>query len=234
MGYPTSRLEQWIKQGNVSISQLFFTHYRALQISDLEAMIVLHLVSFKEMGIDFPTPHEISERMEISDQQVAQHLQRLMQKGFLLIEKSSNEQMVEEAYVLYPLWERLIDQLEKQQSNQQQQRVLNETGELFRLFEDEFGRIFTPLEYETISKWLDEDGHTPDVIRQALVEAVLAEKKSLKYIDRILFEWKKKNLKTVQDVRKHSENYHKYTLHKEPQKKQTTRVPFYNWLEERE
>lgn len=234
MGYPTSRLEQWIKQGNVSISQLFFTHYRALQISDLEAMIVLHLVSFKEMGIDFPTPHEISERMEISDQQVAQHLQRLMQKGFLLIEKSSNEQMVEEAYVLYPLWERLIDQLERQESNQHQQRVLNETGELFRIFEDEFGRIFTPLEYETISKWLDEDGHTPDVIRQALVEAVLAEKKSLKYIDRILFEWKKKNLKTVQDVRKHSENYHKYTLKTEPQKKQTTKVPFYNWLEERE
>ncbi|MFC4354603.1 DnaD domain-containing protein [Chryseomicrobium palamuruense] len=234
MGYPTSRLEQWMKQGNVIISQLFFTHYRALQISDLEAMIVLHLVSFQAKGIDFPTPSEISERMEISDQQVAQHLQRLMQKGFLLIEKSTNEKMIEETYILYPLWERLIDQLEKIRTDQQDQRLKNETGELFRIFEEEFGRIFTPLEYETISKWLDEDGHPPEVIRQALVEAVLAEKKSLKYIDRILFEWKKKNLKTIQDVQKHAENFHKYTVKTEPVKRPTAKVPFYNWLEERE
>ena len=234
MGHPTSRLEQWIKQGNVTISQLFFTHYRALQITDIEAMIVLHLVSFQEKGIEFPTPAEISDRMELSDQHVAQHLQRLMQKGFLLIEKSSNEKIVKETYILQPLWERLVDQLEKLQTEQDQQQQKNETGELFRIFEEEFGRIFTPLEYETISKWLDEDGHSPDIIRQALVEAVLAEKKSLKYIDRILFEWKKKNLKTLQDVRKQAESFHRYTVKTEPTQKPITKVPFYNWLEERE
>lgn len=235
MDFPSSRLEQWIKQGNVTISQLFFTHYRALQVTDLEAMVVLQLVSFQQNNIDFPTPREIAERMEITDQQVAAILQRLMQRGFLLIEQSKAGAMVEEKYVLYQLWERLIDCVEQLKMDQSVETKEQLSGQLFRTFEEEFGRVFTPLEYETISKWLDEDGHSPEVIRQALVEAVLAEKKSLKYIDRILFEWKKKNLVTLEAIRKHSEGFHKYTVKAPVQKSEpTTRMPFYNWLEERE
>lgn len=234
MDYPSSRLELWMKQGNVTISQLFFTHYRALNISDQEAVVLLHILSFQSAGIDFPTPSEIAKRMELSDHQVSSHLQRLMQKGFLLIAQSKFENMVQEKYVLQQLWERLVDELEKQNQQHEDQSDTNAVGQLFRTFEDEFGRIFTPLEYETISKWIDEDRHSPEVIRQALIEAVLAEKKSLKYIDRILFEWKKKNLMTLQDVRKHSEGFHKYTVKPVPSSKSTAKVPFYNWLEERE
>ena len=78
-------------------------------------------------------------------------------------------------------------------------------GEIFKLFEQEFGRFLSPMECESISMWLDDDGHSVEIIRAALKEAVLAEKMSLRYIDRILFEWKKKNVKTLsmlKDMRK--------------------------------
>ncbi|MBM7705546.1 DNA replication protein [Chryseomicrobium aureum] len=230
----SSRLEQWMKQGNVTISQLFFTHYRALELSDQEAMVILHIQSYQQAGIHFPTPTEISSRMEITEHQVAAILQRLMQRGLLFIEQSNTDKMVEESYVLYQLWERLVDCLEKEHSASEKKTSEQQIGELFRTFEEEFGRVFTPLEYETISKWIDEDRHSVDVIRQALVEAVLAEKKSLKYIDRILFEWKKKNLTTLEEIRKHSEGFHKYTVKRTPSSESRPKVPFYNWLEERE
>lgn len=212
----------------------FFTHYRALQITDQEAMVVLHIVAFQQDGIGFPTPNEISNRMEISDQQVSSILQRLMQRGFLFIDQSKKDNMVEETYTLFQLWERLIDHLEQQEQANQTNSSEQQIGDLFRVFEEEFGRVFTPLEYETISKWIDEDGHSVEVIRQALLEAVLAEKKSLKYMDRILFEWKKKNLTTLDAIRKHSEGFHKYTVKTTPPVKTTSKMPFYNWLEERE
>lgn len=234
MTHKSSRLEQWIKQGNVVIPQLFFTHYRALHISDQQAMVVLHIMSYQSAGIDFATPTEIASRMEITEHQVAAHLQTLMQKGFLKIEQQQYNEKVGEKYFLLPLYERLLDHVEQLDMNHENHNKKNEVGELFRMFEDEFGRIFTPLEYETISKWIDEDEHSPAVIRQALVEAVLAEKKSLKYIDRILFEWRKKNLKSIQDVKKHSENFHKYTIKPVAESKASSKVPFYNWLEERE
>ena len=63
------------------------------------------------------------------------------------------------------------------------------------------------MECESITMWLDEDGHPVEIIRAALKEAVLAQKLSLRYIDRILFEWKKKNVKTLADVERQTKSF---------------------------
>lgn len=114
----------------------------------------------------------------------------------------------------------------------------NEEGEIFSIFEQEFGRLLSPMELETISMWLDTDHHSPAIIKAALKEAVLAGKISLRYIDRILFEWKKKNITSIKQVEKHSEQFHKNIKpvmnEKQIKNDNTQKVSFYNWLEERE
>ena len=104
------------------------------------------------------------------------------------------------------------------------------------LFEQEFGRFLSPMECESITMWLDDDGHSVEIIRAALKEAVLAEKLSLRYIDRILFEWKKKNVKTLSDVERHAKSFRTVGIRPAQQDKtaKVKRVPFYNWLEERD
>jgi DNA replication protein len=84
--------------------------------------------------------------------------------------------------------------------------------------------------------WLDDDGHSVEIIRAALKEAVLAEKLSLRYIDRILFEWKKKNVKTIADVEKQTKKFRTVGIRPTQTDKtvKVKRVPFYNWLEERD
>lgn len=233
------RLHMWIEQGNVSIPKLFFQYYKALKISDDEALLLLHLLAFHSEQNDFPTPGDLVERINFTENEISLKLQRLMQKGFIEITQGiDGNGIVYEKYSVYPLWERILDYIEASSLQHELEAEKNEEGEIFTTFEQEFGRLLSPMEIETISMWLDTDRHSPAIIKAALKEAVLAGKISLRYIDRILFEWKKKNLTSVKQVEKHSENFHSKTTAVLPKtttmQEKNNKVSFYNWLEERE
>jgi len=235
------RLQTWIERGSVNISQLFFQFYKELQISDTEAMLIMHLNAFHEEGNEFPTPANIANRMNLTEDMISSSMQRLMQKGFMEIHQKLDEKgVLYEVINLMPLWGRLLDCVDaKNEKNEKETSKLKE-GQLFQLFEQEFGRFLSPMETEMISMWLDQDGHSPEVIRKALMESVISQKLSLRYIDRILFEWKKNNVKTTEDANKISKSFRKNTLQKnavQPEQKGTeqqtpsSNVPFYNWLD---
>ncbi|WP_088007597.1 DnaD domain-containing protein [Indiicoccus explosivorum] len=228
-----NRLRSWIEQGNVSISQLFFQFYKGLNISDSEAMLLLHVHAFQQSGNPFPTPDEIAARMQTPQSSVTAMLQNMMQRNLLMIEHEKNEGIVTERMSLQPLWDRLLDSIAMEQAEDEEEEQKQQEGEIFQLFEQEFGRFLSPIESETITMWIDQDGHTPDVIRMALKEAVLSQKLSLRYIDRILFEWKKKNIKSTKDVSKHAVSFREKNVHALPVQSGKKKVEFYNWLEDR-
>ena len=235
-----NRIRVWTEQKHITIPQLFFKHYRELNILDEEALIVLHLMTFAQEGVDFPTPNDLAARTHFQLMAISQILQRLMQKGCVEISQSTDESgRIVEKYSLYPLWERLLDLLQSQQLQVQVKTQKIDEAKIFQLFEQELGRLLSPIEIETIGMWMDIDHHTPEIIKAALKEAVLAGKVNLRYIDRILIEWKKKNIKTLQQIEQHSEQYRKHTMQPAqvkpvPQAPQTKKASFYNWLEERE
>lgn len=229
----SDRLQQWIEQGNVTISQLFFQFYRRLKITDEEAIMLLQIHSFQQAGNVFPTPDEIASRMSASQNSVTTMLQKLMQQGYLSIRQETADGMLTETISLQPLWDKLVDCLEVQAQTEKEHTQKEQEGEIFQLFEQEFGRFLSPMEIETISMWMDQDGHTPEVIRMALKEAVIAQKISLRYVDRILFEWKKKNIRTSSQVSKHANSFREKNIRIQPQESTEKKVQFYNWLEER-
>ncbi len=231
------RLQIWIEQGNVTIPQLFFQHYKSLGLKDIDAMLVMHMNAYQSEGNSFPTPSDFTSRMDLTENQVSQIFQRLMQHGFLKIgQNEDSDGVLYETFSLLPLWERVIDQVTSISEEEISQEQENAEGEIFKLFEQEFGRLLSPMECETITMWLDVDSHSTDIIRAALKEAVIAQKLSLRYIDRILFEWKKKNVKTMSDVEKQTKSFRTIGVKTGTQldTNPVKRVPFYNWLEERE
>lgn len=230
------RLQLWIEQGNVTISQLFFQHYKVLDIKDVEAMLLMHMFSYQAEGSKFPTPSDLEKRMHLNLNQVSEILQRFMQRGLLEIHQGQDENgVLYEHFSLQPLWDRLINLLVSEKSAEAEQVCKDDEGEIFSTFEQEFGRLLSPMECETITMWLDEDGHTVQIIKAALKEAVLAQKLSLRYIDRILFEWKKKNVRTLDDVEKQSKTFRTAIVRPvQKEERAVKKVPFYNWLEERE
>ena len=75
------------------------------------------------------------------------------------------------------------------------------------MFEKEFGRALSPFECETLAMWIDQDHHDPIIIKAALRESVMSGKLNFRYIDRILFEWKKNGIQTIDQARKHSQKF---------------------------
>ena len=74
-----------------------------------------------------------------------------------------------------------------------------EDSNLYSIFESEFGRTLSPMEYEIINSWKD-NGYTEELIILALKEATYNGVSNLRYIDKIIYEWGKKGIKNKEDV----------------------------------
>jgi len=223
----------WIKEGSVSVPSFLFHYYKKMGLTDVECMLILHIFSFKEKGNDFPTHEMLAERMVLTPEQCAQMIGSLVQRGFLSILKGEEGGIYLEKYSLDPLWERLFDHHLLEMAERNEQRAKNNEESLYTIFEQEFGRPLSPMEIETLSMWIDNDQHSPELIKAALREAVLSNKLNFRYIDRIMFEWKKKGIKTVEEAMAQGEKFrsqYQSRTNMEP-KKRTDPLPFYNWLE---
>lgn len=107
--------------------------------------------------------------------------------------------------------------------------------ELFTVFEKEFGRPLSPIEFEQINQWVDE--HTGLLVREALKRAVLLGKFNFKYIDSILLEWKKNNIQTIQAVREYDDEFEKRKVQarsRDGPKRGQARAPDPSEMEEKE
>ena len=63
------------------------------------------------------------------------------------------------------------------------------TDNIYSLFENEFGRTLTPFEIDTIRDWID-TGFSIDLIKSALGEAVRNKVRSIRYVDKILLNYR--------------------------------------------
>ena len=96
---------------------------------------------------------------------------------------------------------------------------------IFDMFQHELGRNISPMEYEIINAWLEKD-FSEELILGALKEAVYNGVSSLRYIDKILYEWQKKGYHTLKEVNE--------GLTKKNEKKAPVELFDYNWLEDEE
>lgn len=229
---------QWVQEGNITFPRVLLTHYKQLNLNEEELVLLLHVQSFLEKGNDFPTPTEISSRMTISDSQCTTILRKLIQKGFIEIEDGHSESGIRfEKYSIQPLWEKLVNEFLLIQNDQKRETSQKSETDLYTVFEQEFGRPLSPFECETLSLWIDDDRHEPLIIKAALREAVISGKLNFRYIDRILFEWKKNGIKTIEQAKSHGRKFRQFQTQqnqgrKDEQATRTDAVPFYNWLEQ--
>lgn len=214
---------QHILLNQLPVPQQLLQHYARIGLNETELIVLLQIHHFLHIGNDFPQPGEIAKFLTISENECVHILRKLIDKNILEIKELKEENgQWSEAYSLEPLWTRIYAVEEPKE---------NEEGKLFVLFENEFGRPLSPFEIETINVWLDEDKLAPKIIEAALREAVLMDKLNFKYIDRILREWKRKGIQSVEQVKQMNDRFRKEsTVKKYEPKKRDTSV-YYNWLE---
>lgn len=72
--------------------------------------------------------------------------------------------------------------------------------ELFDNFQNNWMRLLSPFEIEDISKWIDEDNMPVEVVNEALKSTILYNAPNLKYLNRVLNNWKRQGIDTVEKV----------------------------------
>jgi len=228
-------LKKWRQLGNIEFPKLLLLEYKSLKLTEVELILLLQITEFQKENNYFPTPELISTRMTISPLECSQILGKLVRSGFVELISTDENQMLSEVYSLDPLWDRLLELfiLKENMKNKLDEELKEEN--VFVVFEREFGRPLSVFECETISLWLDTDKNTPELVLHALKEAVISGKLNINYIDRILFEWNKNNIRTVAQATERSKRFRKNQSPMNQMPKTTQAipkvVPSYNWVD---
>ena len=203
--------------GSLNLPIFFIRNYQKLNI-DSDLLILLTYLYNKECLLDLK---RIKEDLNMEEKKVLEDINKLQEKGLINIVVEKNKKgIMEEKISLEPLFNKLSLLLMEDDALQE------EKTNIYQLFEEEFGRTLSPMEFSIITEWLKAE-YKEEVIIEALKEAVFNGVSNLRYIDKILFEWHKKGLKRVEDIRKDRKKYLQ-------EKKVKVEIPDYNWLEDEE
>jgi DNA replication protein len=207
-----------LKEGTVAIPTMLLKYYKRMKLTELEVMIVIHLIaSLDKAKNDFPTIDEIQAQMTAPPEHVISGLQKLMNENFIAIDEEVDlaSGIQYERYNLDLLYSKLAailiedqEALRLQRLSQAQKAAAASQGkDIFTVIEKEFARPLTPMELETISGWLDKDAYREELILAALKEAVFAGKVHFRYIDRILLEWSRNRVATVEQAKEYTQRF---------------------------
>ena len=187
-----------------------------LKLSLAEFLLLLYFENADEAKFDLDL---ISQKLKIEKNDIFEAFNGLITKGIITMTSEKNE--AGKRYDKISL-EGFYDKLKASAKKESESKLKDD---IFTKFESEFRRPLTGTEFEVIKAWI-EKMYNEDLILRALEEASYNGVTNIRYIDNILYDWTKKNLKTREDV----DNYFKNK--KDNKNYDETNVFDYNWLDD--
>ena len=192
----SSKLIEIFQDGNITIPIYLLKNYKELKL-DLDEFIFLMYLYNK--GNNFPfNPVLFSSTLNMNSKDIMKLTGSLTDKGFMNVEVKKNEKGFMEEVVLLDNFYHKLKTFMIEDINQEESKKKDDSS-IYETIEKEFGRTLSAIEYEIIHSWL-EHNYSEELIREAVKEAVFNGVSNLKYIDKILYEWGKKGIKTSKDV----------------------------------
>lgn len=210
-------IEKLLKEKPITIPRYLFNYYLRLGIT-AEELIVLIFIIDKGDKIIY-NPEEISLSLGIDKFKVMEILSNLDEKKILSITLEKNKEGKSEEYISLDLLYKKITNL---LIDNKKEKTLD-NSDIYSTFENEFGRPISSMECQIIKGWID-DNFPHELIMEALKEAIYNGVTSLRYIETILYNWRKKGYKNKKEVLEAK------TKARESKKEETKDVFFYDWL----
>lgn len=186
-------MKDLIKKNIVDFSELVLNNYYKLGLNETDAVIIIKLNYLLGENKTFISPKELSETLSISAQTTSKRLNSLIERGFIKLKLVKNKNGKQsESFNLDLLIERILksDYEEKETDKIEKNKTLE--GKIVTLFEEEFKKPLSVLDIQTITKWLNEDHYSFELIKDSLFEAVRSRKLNIKYVDGILLKGENK------------------------------------------
>lgn len=210
-----NQIIELLKSVNFQIPRELMFNYKKLNVTDSEMILVIYFIN---QSSNIYNPKQISNDLKLELNTVLEMVNSLSEKGILKVELKKINNIRCEVINLDYLYEKLAFSLnevdEKKNDN------------LFSMFETEFGRTLSPMEYEIINGWIS-SGCSEELIKLALKEAIYNGVSNLRYIDKIIFEWGKKGIKTREDVERERKQFKNNNI-------KNKELFDYDWLNDRD
>ena len=203
-----------IKKKDYTISPYIFKVIKENELDINETLLLIYLTNQEHPELDLKIINEITS---LSNEETLAAFSSLSSKGLISTNIVKDGDRVNEEINLDSIYKLAACNINKKVTKEKEENI-------FELFEKEFGRTLSPMEFEFINAWIN-SGMNEDIIKEALKEATYNGVKNLRYIDKIIYEWNKKGYKTIDDV---INNKYK----KEPKENKDNYFFEYNWLDE--
>ena len=198
-----------------------FRNMGKLGITGDEVLVLIFIINMGPRVLY--DPEMISKGTGINRIRVLEVINGLISKGILaiVVKKNGSSKKMEEFISTDLFYEKMRGVLLGGTNRANGKK--EEQTDLFSMFEKEFGRTLSSMEYEIIRGWVSDDMPS-DLVREALREATYNGVSNLRYIEKIILDWKKRGYKSVKDIERARERYKK--------KNGNGDVFDYNWLDD--
>ena len=172
------------KTKNFIINENVVKTIKNLDITLMEFLLLLYFINVKAL-LDL---NDIKKVLGFNEEEILNTYTSLISKGLIEVKVLKTNGVVSEILSLDMFYDKLVMNTKKEENN----------TDIYSKFESEFGRSLSPIEYETINRWL-ENGVSEEITTSALKEAVINGASNLRYIDKIIYEWTKKGVKPKEE-----------------------------------
>ena len=209
-------MEQLRNDNHYTIPKYVLTYAKDLNLDMNSLLLLIYLINNSSNPIfDYKG---ISKDINLNEEEFYNSITSLKEKKILSIEMVKNEAgILEEKINIDSFYDIIFSKMLEDKSTDEG------NSDLFDLFEKEFGRTLSPMEYEIINSWVVSK-IDKGLIISALKEAVFNGVNNLRYIDKILYEWNKKGIKRTDDLDR--------KIKEEESKEDNTELYEYDWLNE--
>lgn len=212
-------VEEMLKEKPIILPRYLFNYYSRLGITVEELLILIFIIDRGDKA-EY-NPDAISNSLCLDKFKVMELLNNLIEKQIVELVVKKDNTCKSSEYISLDLMYKKIMNIIIGKKDEQCDSIF-ENGDIFATFEKEFGRTISSMECQIIKSWID-DSFSYELIMEALKEAVYNGATSLKYIETILYSWRKKGYKTKKEVIDAKTKFRET-------KKEEKEIFYYDWL----
>ncbi|WP_314913368.1 DnaD domain-containing protein [Streptococcus constellatus] len=187
------------KTGNLVLPTELLFHFHEIFDNSDDFLVWQFFYLQNTTSIEEISPNQIAESIGKSVTEVNRSMSNLTEKGLLQYKTIVLNGEIEAVFDALPALERL-DEIVESHSTVAQPISQNNLKDLVETFQRELGRLLTPFEIEDLTKTIQDDKTSPELVTAALREAVFNGKANWKYIQAILRNWRREGITTVSQV----------------------------------
>ena len=187
------------KTGNLVLPTELLFHFHEIFDNSDDFLVWQFFYLQNTTSLEDISPVQIAESIGKAVAEVNRSMSNLTEKGLLQYKTIALNGEIEAVFDALPALERL-DEIVENHSSVAQAISQNVLKDLVETFQQELGRLLTPFEIEDLTKTIQDDKTSPELVTAALREAVFNGKANWKYIQAILRNWRREGITTVAQV----------------------------------